>query len=118
MRRRAPRKLAGDRFCLVGDAAGLARDLSGEGIGPAIQSGILAAEAVEARLRTGAGLDAYAAAIVRRYGSGETGWLGRQLARIPDSWARVFCARHSATRKPRRRHVVFGRIFGMREVAS
>jgi len=39
------------------DAAGLARDLSGEGIGPAIKSGILAAEAVEARLRRGVGLD-------------------------------------------------------------
>src|SRR5207344_1142229 len=45
VRRRAPRRLGGDRFCLVGDAAGLARDLSGEGIGPAIRSGILAAKA-------------------------------------------------------------------------
>ena len=61
VRRRAPRRLAGDRFCLVGDAAGLARDLSGEGIGPAIRSGLLAAEAVEAHLRRGAGLEAYAA---------------------------------------------------------
>jgi len=117
VRRRAPRKLAGDRFCLVGDAAGLARDLSGEGIGPAIKSGILAAEAVEARLRTGAGFEAYAAAIVRRYGTGETGWLGRQLARIPDSWARVF-VRAILNTEATRRHVVFGRIFGMREVAS
>jgi flavin-dependent dehydrogenase len=117
VRRRAPRRLAGDRFCLVGDAAGLARDLSGEGIGPAIKSGILAAEAVEARLRRGVGLDAYAAAIVRRYGTGETGWLGRQLARIPDSWARVVVRAMLNTEATRRR-VVFGRIFGMREVAS
>ena len=117
VRRRAPRKLAGDRFCLVGDAAGLARDLSGEGIGPAIKSGLLAAEAVEARLRRGAGLDGYAATIVRRYGSGQTGWLGRQLARIPDSWARAF-VRAILNTDATRRHVVFGRIFGMREVAS
>jgi geranylgeranyl reductase family protein len=117
VRRRAPRKLAGDRFCLVGDAAGLARDLSGEGIGPAINSGLLAAEAVEARLRRGTGLDGYAAAIVRRYGSGQTGWLGRQLARIPDSWARAF-VRAILNTDATRRHVVFGRIFGMREVAS
>jgi flavin-dependent dehydrogenase len=117
VRRRAPRKLAGDRFCLVGDAAGLARDLSGEGIGPAIKSGLLAAEAVEARLRRGVGLEAYAAAIVRRYGSGETRWLGRQLARIPDAWARVF-VRAILNTEATRRHVVFGRIFGMREVAS
>ncbi|PYN85177.1 MAG: NAD(P)/FAD-dependent oxidoreductase [Candidatus Rokuibacteriota bacterium] len=117
VRRRAPRKLAGDRFCLVGDAAGLARDLSGEGIGPAIKSGMLAAEAVEARLARGAGLEAYAAAIVRRYGSGETSWLGRQLARIPDSWARGL-VRAVLNTAATRRHVVFGRIFGMREVAS
>ena len=66
VRRRAPRRLAGEGFCLVGDAAGLARDLSGEGIGPAIRSGLLAARAVEAYLRRGAPLDAYAREITRR----------------------------------------------------
>jgi len=106
-----------ERYRASGDAAGLARDLSGEGIGPAIKSGILAAEAVEARLRRGVGLDAYAAAIVRRYGTGETGWLGRQLARIPEAWARRL-VRAVLNTDATRRHVVFGRIFGMREVAS
>ena len=48
VRRQAPARLAGARFMLVGDAAGLARDLSGEGIGPAIRSGLLAAAAAEA----------------------------------------------------------------------
>ncbi|HSE95985.1 MAG TPA: NAD(P)/FAD-dependent oxidoreductase, partial [Methylomirabilota bacterium] len=43
VRRQAPRRLSGPRFCLVGDAAGLARDLSGEGFGPAIRSGLWAA---------------------------------------------------------------------------
>ncbi len=117
VRRQAPRRLSGEGFCLVGDAAGLARDLSGEGIGPAIRSGILAAEAVEAHLRRGAALDAYAREIARRYGSGEKGWLGRQLARVPDAFARGLVGavlRAGATR----RHVVLGRIFGMREVAS
>src|SRR5207247_4902838 len=60
VRRQAPRRLAGARFCLVGDAAGLARDLSGEGIGPAIRSGRLAADAVVALLRRGVTLDDYA----------------------------------------------------------
>jgi geranylgeranyl reductase family protein len=117
VRRRAPRRLAGDGFCLVGDAAGLARDLSGEGIGPAIRSGLLAAEAVEAHLRRGTRLQSYASEIVRRYGSGEAGWLARQLAKLPDACARMLvraALRTSATR----RHVVLGRIFGMREVAS
>jgi geranylgeranyl reductase family protein len=117
VRRRAPRRLAGDRFCLVGDAAGLARDLSGEGIGPAIRSGLLAADAVAARLRRGTPLTAYAAEIVHRYGSGEAGWLGRQLAHLPDACARLV-VRATLRTAAMRRHVVFGRIFGMREVAS
>jgi flavin-dependent dehydrogenase len=117
VRRRAPRRLAGDRFCLVGDAAGLARDWSGEGIGPAIRSGLLAAEAVEAYLRTGARLESYATAIVRRYGSGEAGWLGRQLARLPDACARIL-VRAALRTGATRRHVILGRIFGMREVTS
>src|SRR5207237_7619760 len=89
VRRQAPRRLSGARFCLVGDAAGLARDLSGEGIGPAIRSGLLAAEAVEAHLRRGASLESYGTEIVRRYGSGEPGQLGRQLAKLPADSARV-----------------------------
>ena len=115
VRRRAPRQLAGDRFCLVGDAAGLARDLSGEGIGPAIRSGLLAARAVEAHLQSGAALESYAREIVRRYGSGEMGWLGRQVARLPDGFARVLVRAMLGTGATRR-HVVLGRIFGMREV--
>jgi geranylgeranyl reductase family protein len=117
VRRRAPRRLAGEGFCLVGDAAGLARDLSGEGIGPAIRSGILAAEAVEAHLRRGNPIEPYADEIVRRYGRGETGWLGRQLSRLPDACARVLVRAMLATGATRR-HVVLGGIFGMREVSS
>lgn len=37
------RRIVGDGFLLVGDAAGLAYPFSGEGIGPAVQSGLLAA---------------------------------------------------------------------------
>jgi len=115
VRRRAPRRLAGDRFCLVGDAAGLARDLSGEGIGPAIRSGLLAAEAVVARLERGAPLESYASAVVRRYGPGEAGWLGRQLAHVPDAWARRL-VRAILRTGTTRRHLVLGGVFGMREV--
>src|SRR5436309_2933735 len=46
IRRGQPRRLGGERFALVGDAAGLARDVSGEGIGPAVRSACLAAEAL------------------------------------------------------------------------
>jgi geranylgeranyl reductase family protein len=42
----APRSLVGDGALLVGDAAGLAYPRSGEGIRPAIESGMLAAETI------------------------------------------------------------------------
>jgi hypothetical protein len=48
VRRTHPRRLAGEHFVLVGDAAGLARDFSGEGIGPAVHSARLAADAIVA----------------------------------------------------------------------
>lgn len=116
VRRQAPRRLVGERFCLVGDAAGLARDLSGEGIGPAIRSGLLAAQAIEAHLRRGTALESYGREIAGRYGSGEVGWVGRQLSRVPDAMARVLV--RTVLRTPAtRRHVVLGHIFGMREGA-
>ena len=117
VRRQAPRRLAGPRFCLVGDAAGLARDLSGEGIGPAIRSGRLAADAVVAFLRTGAPLDGYARQIERLYGRGEPGWIGRRLARMPDAVARA-AVRLVLGAGVARRRLVFDTIFGMKEAAS
>jgi menaquinone-9 beta-reductase len=117
VRRRAPRRLAGDGFCLIGDAAGLARDLSGEGIGPAIRSGRWAAEAVAEHVRHGVSLDGYARRIVERYGRGETGWLGRQLSRLPDAVSRALVRATLATGATRR-HLVLGGIFGMREARS
>ncbi len=116
VRRQAPRRLSGPRFVLVGDAAGLARDLSGEGIGPAIRSGILAAEAAEAFVRTGRPLDAYAQQIVDLYGPGEPRWLERQLGRLPERVARV-AVRLILGLGAARRRIVFDSIFGMREAA-
>ena len=117
VRRQAPRRLAGPRFCLVGDAAGLARDLSGEGIGPAIRSGRLAADAVLAWLHEGVPLDGYAREIERLYGRGEPGWIGRRLARIPDAVARTVVRLVLGAGVARRR-IVFDAIFGMKEAAS
>jgi menaquinone-9 beta-reductase len=116
VRRQAPRRLHGRRFCLIGDAAGLARDLSGEGIGPAIRSGRMAAEAVTALLRGGVPLAGYARAITARYGSGELGWLQRRLSALPDALARLG-VRALLRSAAARRRIVFDSIFGMREVA-
>jgi geranylgeranyl reductase family protein len=117
VRRQAPRRLVGPRFCLVGDAAGLARDLSGEGIGPAIRSGRLAAASVTSFLRQGQALEAYARQVVAIYGPGQPGWIGRRLAKLPDAVARA-AVRMVLGSGTARRHVVFGAIFGMREATS
>jgi geranylgeranyl reductase family protein len=114
VRRQAPRRLSGARFCLVGDAAGLARDLSGEGIGPAIRSGRLAAEATRALLRAGVPFEGYARRIADLYGAGEPSWLRRRLADLPDAVAKVTVRLVLGSAAARRR-VVFGSIFGMRE---
>ena len=117
VRRRAPRKLAGRRFMLVGDAAGLARELSGEGIGPAIRSGIIAAEAARAFLRAGTPLEGYAKQVNALYGPGEPGWLERQLERLPEAVARL-AVRIILGFGLARRRIVFGGIFGMKEAGS
>ena len=117
VRRQAPRRLAGPGFCLVGDAAGLARDLSGEGIGPAIRSGILAAAAAQRLLRDGGSLDGYAREVVALYGPGEPSWIGRQIARLPEALARRAVRAVLGSARARRR-VVFDSIFGMKEATS
>ena len=117
VRRRAPRRLSGARFMLVGDAAGLARDLSGEGIGPAIRSGILAAEAARAFLQAGIPLDGYAKQVAALYGPGEPGWLERRLDRLPASVARL-AVRIILGLGLARRRIVFAGIFGMKEAET
>jgi geranylgeranyl reductase family protein len=59
-----PRPLAGDGFVLIGDSAGLAWPQSGEGIRPAVESGLLAARAIAAKDLAG-----YAHAMEARFGS-------------------------------------------------
>ena len=117
VRRQAPRRLAGPRFMLVGDAAGLARDMSGEGIGPAIRSGLLAATAALAFVRRGVPLEGYAREIQMLYGRGEPGWLERQLDRLPAALARL-AVRLVLRLGSARRRIVFDGIFGMKEVKS
>ncbi len=80
----APRPLGGEGVLLVGDAAGLAYGRSGEGIRPAVESGLLAArEIAEAKVRIDAGaLARYERALRERFGvrhgrirPGPTDWL-------------------------------------------
>ncbi|QKT02945.1 NAD(P)/FAD-dependent oxidoreductase [Ectothiorhodospiraceae bacterium 2226] len=65
----APRPLTGEGALLIGDAAGLAYPQSGEGIRPAVESALLAAEAIAAAPEPAAtDLAAYARAMTARFG--------------------------------------------------
>ena len=92
------RRVVGDGVLLIGDAAGLAYSQSGEGIRPAIESGLLAADVVisargdhsEKRLNT------YRELLVSQFGKFEKDWsatIGRRLpSRLVGSLAKVFLA--------------------------
>jgi len=66
----APRPLTGEGALLIGDSAGLAYPRSGEGIRPAIESGLLAAETIieAAGAYDGEALAAYERRMVARFG--------------------------------------------------
>jgi len=63
-----------DRVLLVGDAAGLAYEQSGEGIRPAVESGLMAAAAIEAARGeySESKLERFGERMERRFGSGKT----------------------------------------------
>lgn len=94
----AKRKMFDDGLLLVGDAAGLAYSQSGEGIRPAIESGLLAAETIVAAkgVYTSEKLASYRARIKARFGDSKGDWstaLGRQLPpRCMHSIARALLA--------------------------
>jgi menaquinone-9 beta-reductase len=73
-----------DGILLIGDAAGLAYAQSGEGIRPAVESGLLAARAlIEAKGDySGAKLETYRALLAKRFGS-QRDWLTRIGTKLP-----------------------------------
>jgi geranylgeranyl reductase family protein len=105
IRRARPRRLAGERFVLVGDAAGLARDVSGEGIGPAVRSALLAARAL-----ADGGPRAYPTRVRTAFGSG--GPLARLVGLLPESFL-LAAARLACTRPGLRRRLVLEGAFGI-----
>lgn len=106
-----PRKLLGDRVMLIGDAAGLAYAQSGEGIRPAIESGLMAAHTVIAasgdyRMEW---LQPYAEQLTARFGSRERRHgIGEGL--IPPEFKQRLAARLLGTRWFAR-HMVLDRWF-------
>jgi flavin-dependent dehydrogenase len=82
------RKLVDEGILLIGDAAGLAYQQSGEGIRPAIESGLLAAQAIwEARGDySRESLGGYGKLLARRLGTSGQDWASRIGQRLPSAW--------------------------------
>ena len=77
-----------DGLLLIGDAAGLAYKQSGEGIRPAIESGLLAARAIVAAQGdySRAHLDQYRILLARRFGTSGRDWASRAGQHLPSAW--------------------------------
>ncbi len=109
----APRRWIDDGALLVGDAAGLAYPRSGEGIRPAVESGLLAArQLASARSFDAAALAPYAGALEQRFGPRPSesrlrvGWTDL----LPAPWVRRLAGRLFAS-PWFARHVVVDRWF-------
>jgi flavin-dependent dehydrogenase len=101
---RSPRPLAARGALLLGDAAGLAYPRSGEGIRPAVESGLLASRAIRRHPSSGAtAARVYAQSIEARFGR-RRGRPGRGLTDLlPRGWkgpvsARVLASHRFASR--------------------
>jgi geranylgeranyl reductase family protein len=79
------REIARDGVLLVGDAAGLAYSQSGEGIWPAIESGLLAAQAIFATQGEASGTlcNTYRRLLTARFGKSHKEWISRVGAHVP-----------------------------------
>lgn len=105
-----PRKLRYDRMLLIGDAAGLAYAQSGEGIRPAIESGLLAAMTILETPRESLGELAANLERKLRQRFGARAQRSSWTAALPETWRR-FAAR-TAMRSPWfTRHVLLERWF-------
>jgi menaquinone-9 beta-reductase len=106
------RNIVADGALLIGDAAGLAYSQSGEGIRPAVESGLLAAKAIIAAQGqyNRASLQPYRTALENRFGKNEEDWttrIGRRLpAQLMNNFAKALLASGWFSR-----HIVLDRWF-------
>jgi menaquinone-9 beta-reductase len=82
------RKVADDGVLLIGDAVGLAYKQSGEGIRPAIESGLLAAQVISAAKGdySRETLGAYPRLLAKRFGTSGKDWASRVGEHLPPAW--------------------------------
>lgn len=105
-----PRRSTADGVILIGDAAGLAYSQSGEGIRPAIESGLLAAAMIVAADGdySQKALSRFERQLAERFG--RYGSQSSELHWFPDSWRQALARKLLATRWFTR-HVVIDRWF-------
>jgi flavin-dependent dehydrogenase len=86
-----PRPYAADRVLLVGDAAGLSFNISGEGIRPAVESAFYATKVLrEARGNfSRKNLEPYRDLLWNAYGRPVTGWKFRAMEALPPQWFQI-----------------------------
>ncbi|HLM99582.1 MAG TPA: NAD(P)/FAD-dependent oxidoreductase [Bryobacteraceae bacterium] len=116
---RTPRNLVDEGVVLIGDAAGLAYAQSGEGIRPAIESGLMAARAIGAAqgIFSPERLELYRDLLLKRFGKTESHWATRIGSHLPTA-AITFLARRLLTAEWFTRGVVLDRWFLHREEAA
>jgi menaquinone-9 beta-reductase len=97
--RKAVRKIISDRVLLVGDAAGFAYSQSGEGIRPAIESGLLAAKAILAANGnyTETAFENYRGMLRSRFGNSGEDWTTKIGRRLPSRLMNFLASRFLAT---------------------
>lgn len=85
------RSVVEDSALLIGDAAGLAYSQSGEGIRPAIESGLLAAKVIASAAGnyTRQALEQYRSAIEQRFGESGHDISTSVGSRLPEAWVKV-----------------------------
>lgn len=86
----SPRNIVDDRMMLIGDSAGLAYPMSGEGIRPAVESGLMAAQVIQAAAGdyTRERLQPYSALLEQTYGNGGPGLSARLPRKLRNAAAR------------------------------
>jgi flavin-dependent dehydrogenase len=109
----SPRRRIDDGVLLIGDAAGMAYPASGEGIRPAVETGLLAAAAIRAAAARGGrfqknDLEGYERAIVSRFGRPRPAVAGREHR--PPNW-QIRLGQWLLSRPWFARHVVMDRWF-------
>ena len=106
------RAVTGDGVLLIGDAAGVASAQSGEGIRPAIESGLLAAEVIDRAQRCYSRdrLAPYRALLTKQFGDSGDHWATLIGRRLPAGWVNLI-ARRLMTTHWFTREVVLNRWF-------